>query len=112
MKKAMWGTDYDYHTDKCFKRPLCPCCVDLVPVYRRDKNRPNVAECISCSTEFELDEDMQKWLEPREEIKEETEQCFNCEQHTMIVYYIRNEVTLEWKTVYGNCENCGTRFIV
>lgn len=112
MKKAVWGSDYDMHTDTCFQRPLCPDCIDLVPIFRRDSERPDIAECINCHKEFELTEEMKNWLEAREETKEEIDTCIRCKQKTMKIHYVRNDVNLKWQTAYGSCEKCGTRFIV
>ena len=111
--KIIWATDYDFHTDKCFKAPCCKKCSQqygAVPVYLRDDG---LCECINCHQTGKPDEEQLKWLQDRQGTKVvENEYCMHCGKNTMTVHYIKNDVTLEWQTAYGKCSNCGTKFIV
>lgn len=126
MMKATWELDYDFRTDKCFKRPSCPECSKqhgCVPVlYLNDAYR-----CLNCHREVEVDDKQKKWIDKRSETKTKMEDCMpdkeieidgkkiklgcggkNCVE----VHYGRNEVTLKWQVRGSVCRKCGRRSIV
>lgn len=120
MMEAIWGTDYDMHTDKCYKRPSCPKCEEPIGKYEDGKYR-----CYSCGEVVDVtDKKMQEWLRVMEETKEEYGDCprikskgkllkmgcggKNCVKKT----YVHNPVTLDWQVAWGVCTKCGMRFIV
>jgi hypothetical protein len=115
--KAIWGLDYDYRTDKCYKRPMCPEC-DAPILKDGDEYK-----CISCGQPAEVEPFMIVWIENRNETKVTMEDChqFNLPDGGKIgcggkacveTHYVRNPVTLEWQTAWGQCSKCGKRFIV
>lgn len=105
--KAKWGIDYDYKTDKCFKRPVCPECE--TPIFKHETEY----ECVSCQKPVQVDSEMLKWLEDREGEKVEMTDCFRCKgKGTLETHYFKNDVTLEWEAACGECKACGMRFIV
>ena len=115
---AVWGMDYDYRTDKCYDRPMCPECNAPVIRFKDGKYK-----CVSCRQPVEvIDAEMLKWLAKREEEKIEYEDCpqwrhdgyvYGCGgKGTVETHYVRNNVTLEWQTAWGECSKCGMRFIV
>lgn len=119
--KAIWGSDYDMHTDKCYECPCCPKCKEPIFLHG-DKYY-----CVSCGKEVEPTEEMFIWLSERAEEKTEMEDCFpkeielkdgtkikmGCgEKKCVEVHYRRNPVTLEWETMGGKCTKCGMSFIV
>lgn len=117
--KAIWFNDYDYHTDKLYRRPGCPECREPF-----GKDSDGKYRCFSCGEEVTVEDDgMKKWLAEREETKVEwqddpvlhsknghTSGCGgkNCVE----VHYVRNHVTMKWQVGWGICHNCGSRFIV
>lgn len=115
--KAEWGLDYDYTTDETFLRPSCPTC--SFPVIRA---MDGDYHCPACGLMLDLDEEMLKWLEEREGEKIEMTDCpkFVYKGHVsgcggkgcVETHYIRNPVTLEWRTAWGKCLSCGSSFIV
>ena len=115
--KAILGLDYDYKTDKCFKRPVCPDCDAPVLKFKTGEYK-----CISCRRIAEVDEGMMKWLADREGEKVEYEDCpqfevngtvYGCGgKKTVETHYVKNNVTLKWETAWGQCNKCGKRFIV
>lgn len=107
--KAIWGMDYDYISDKCYNRPMCPKC-DAPVVRFNDGNY----KCVSCRKKVNVtDSEMLKWLADREETKVEMMDCFRCGGKTCVeTHFVKNKVTLEWQTAGGECKNCGMRFIV
>ena len=116
--KAVWGLDYDHVTDKCYHRPMCLCCD--APVVKFNDGQ---YKCISCRQPVEVsDPEMLKWLADREKEKVEMQDCpkyefngytYGCGGKNCVeTHYIRNDVTLEWQAAYGECKNCGMRFIV
>lgn len=124
--KAEWQTDYDFHEDKCFKRPCCPeCCKeygDGVPIIKDG----DIYRCINCGEEFDLDPDMKEWIDKRSETKTEYADCpkvefehdgkkmsFGCGGKSCVEqHYIRNPITLEWRLAGSVCKNCKQRIIV
>jgi len=117
---AIWGLDYDMHNDKCYKRPCCPECGE--PIF---KYGDGTYHCVNCHQVVKIkDEEMKKWLEIREETKIELEDCpkittkdgrhlSGCGgKKCMEIHYVRNPISLKWQQAYGECRNCGTRFIV
>lgn len=122
--KAVWGNDYDWRTDKCYKAPLCPLCYAPFGKIADD----NEYHCFSCGRIIEVnDPDMKKWIEDRKEKKVEMEDCFPNEvkmkdgetikmgcggKKCVKVTYHRNPVTLKWEQMGGQCTKCGMRFIV
>ena len=123
MFKAIWGTDYDMHEDKCYKCPACPECREPVFLYEDNKYH-----CVSCGKVVEVkDPKMLKWFEEREGTKIEMEDCFSEEvelkngqkikmgcggKKCVEVHYRKNPVTLEWETMGGHCTKCDMKFIV
>ena len=118
--KAAWITDYDLHTDKCFKRPGCPEC--YAPI---GKDSDGKYYCFSCGKDFEVeDPEMLKWFEERSETKIVMEDCpkITTKDGTHIsgcggkkcvrTLYRKNPVSLKWEVMRGACEQCGMRFIV
>lgn len=109
--KAIWGMDYDHITDKCYDRPMCPKC-DAPVIRFEDGNH----RCLSCQRKVQVtDPDMLKWLADREETKVEMHDCLisGCGGKACVeTHFIRNHVTLEWQVSWGECKNCGMRFIV
>lgn len=108
--KAVWGTDYDMHTDRCYSRPCCPICKEPIFMYE-DENY----HCVSCEEIVEVDDpEMIKWFKDRSETKTEYEDCIcGCGgKGTVETHYRRNPVTLKWQVTGGKCSKCGMRFIV
>lgn len=108
--KAVWGSDYDLHNDKCNKCPACPECREPIFLYE-DKQY----HCVSCGKVVEVeDPKMLKWFEEREGTKTEMEDCFlGCGGKKCVeVHYRKNRVTLEWQTMGGHCTKCGMKFMV
>ncbi len=115
---AVWGMDYDHITDKCYNRPVCPECD--APVVRFESGQ---YKCISCRNPVMVTNlEMLKWLADREEEKVEMQDCpkieaegcsYGCGGKACVeTHYVRNAVTLEWQVAWGECRNCGMRFIV
>ena len=116
--KAIWGMDYDYRTDRCYNRPMCPEC-DAPVIRFEDGNY----KCVSCKRKIHItDPEMLKWLSEREETKVEMHDCprikldngvYGCGEKACVeTHFIRNNVTLEWQIAWGECKRCGMRFIV
>lgn len=112
--EAIWGLDYDFHTDKCFNRPSCPECKE--PIW---KDTDGKYYCVNCGKEISvLDPKMKEWLSLREETKIEYRNCiktksFGCGGEKCVkTLYVRNKVTLEWQIASGYCEKCGFQYIV
>lgn len=122
--KAVWGLDYDWRKDKCFKRPMCPVCDAPFGKIADD----NEYHCFSCGRIIEVDDpDMKKWIADREGTKTEMHDCFPESIETedgevikmgcggkgcMKIYYHKNPVTLKWEEMGGKCEKCGVEFMV
>lgn len=117
MKKAEWIGDYDMHTDKTYDRPGCPDCCQAIGKYE-DGYR-----CFSCGELVEVsDPEMIQWLKDREETMVKIQNCPKIEfnghscgcggKECVEEHYVRNNVTLEWQLAWGECRNCGMRFIV
>lgn len=118
MKKAIWVSDYDFHTDRIYKCPGCPECRE--PVFQYEEG----FRCAACGELVEIDEKMEKWYAERTEMKIEKRDCprmtlkdgthvSGCGgKNCVVTYYRRNPVTLKWETAGGECSNCGMRFIV
>jgi len=107
--KAIWGMEYDMHTDSIYHSPSCPKCE--APIFKEHERYL----CISCGEEVEVDDpEMQEWLRVREETREITQDCmFGCGgKDTVHIQQTRNPITLKWQTMYGECEKCGMSFIV
>jgi uncharacterized Zn ribbon protein len=111
---AIWGLDYDFHTDKCFFRPSCPECEE--PLWKDEKGK---YICVECGKEISVTQkEMIDWLKKREEQKIVYEDChkskyFGCDGKKCVrTLYVRNKVTLEWQAASGYCEKCGMHFIV
>ena len=116
--KAVWGLDYDYRTDKCFNRPICPECDAPVVKFRDGRYK-----CVSCRKPVDIDDaKMIEWLTVREETKITMEDCPKIEHDGFVhgcggkacveTHHVRNDVTLEWQVAWGQCLNCKMRFIV
>ena len=106
---ASWILDYDHITDKNYYRPGCPDCNAPVGM-----NEDGKYHCYSCGKTYEVtDPKMMDWLSVRSETKKEIGNCFHCNGkncvHSMLV---RNPVTLEWQNAWGECSECGMRYIV
>lgn len=118
--KAIWGLDYDFRTDKNYKRPCCPECEE--PILRRDDG---YYHCLDCGRIVMVeDPEMDVWLKKHEEVKVEYEDCAvitdkegnhlsGCGGKKCVeTHYMRNPVTDKWQVMGGKCIKCGTRFIV
>ena len=126
--EAVWGHDYDLHHDQIYKRPCCPKC--LAPII---KNADGKYACVSCGKVCSVDDKMLEWLKEREDIKVEYVDCHEVKKRKgtmawlksvdsvimgcggkkcMKVTYVKDPITLEWRTAMGVCEKCGARFIV
>ena len=111
MEKAVWGTDYDYRSDKEYKLPACPKCDNyygMNGLYRVGK----LGKCLNCNELYVLDEEMSKWFDEREGHKEETDECLMCGKKTMVSKMRKNPVTLKWERTCGQCTSCGSRYLV
>lgn len=109
MKKAKWITDYDVRSDKCFKCPGCEEC--MAPVGLSDDD--DKYYCLSCGEEFELDDNMRKWIEDRRETKTETKDCIWCGgKNCDTIRFRRNPISLEWQATCGECSKCGVRWMI
>ena len=106
MIKAEWGINYDWRNDKCYDAPIHKDC-DAPILYHEGKYI-----CIGCGKEASITEDMKKWIDDRQGEKIETEVCGACKQETMKIHYHKNHNTTEWEVGYGECKNCGMKFIV
>lgn len=107
--KATWGLDYDYRSDKNYKRPVCPECeVQIV------KDSDGQYTCLNCGKTIEVDDPvMIEWFKLREETKTDLRNCFCCGGKKCVkTLYVRNPVTLRWETASGTCSKCNSRFIV
>lgn len=116
---AIWGIDYDFRSDKCYKVPSCPECEE--PIARYEDGQYH---CLNCGEIVELSDDMLSWFKVREETKIEIQDCpkmttksgvhlSGCGgKNCMEIHYRRNPVTLKWEQAFGFCKECGTRFIV
>lgn len=121
--KAVWGTDYDFIMDECYKCPVCPKCEEPI-----GKMKDGKYHCFSCGEVVEVVEsDMKEYFAEREGEKVEMEDCFPSEvkmkngetvkmgcggKKCMETHYIKNPVSKEWQTAWGECTRCGRRFIV
>lgn len=114
--RATWILEYDFRTDKCYKRPGCPECEE--PIGKDDDGK---YRCYSCGAEISPDKHMLKWFKKREETKTEIEDCIKCKKEPVMgcggkkcveVHYRRNPVTLQWEVASGKCKQCGRMFIV
>lgn len=117
--QAIWYDDYDSRTDKIYKRPCCPEC--RVPIGKLPSGE---YRCYSCGEIVTVkDKEMKDWFKVREETKTELDDCHvfthpdgwsrgcggkNCVE----IYYRRNNATLEWEAVGGECKKCGLRWFV
>lgn len=109
MIKAVWGLGFDYRTDSCYDEPQHEDC--QAPILWDDEEHKYI--CIGCGEEAEIDDDMKAWLAERDGQKEEVGDCFMCGgKNTMVTYKYKNNVSLEWEAGYGECKNCGAKFIV
>lgn len=115
---AIWAVDYDMFTDKIYKCPSCPECNAPVVRFKDGKYK-----CLSCRQEMELpDPNMLKWLTDREGEKVEMHDCLRSEVNGHVhgcggtacveTHYVRNKATMKWQPAWGECKQCGMRFIV
>lgn len=107
---AVWGQDYDMHTDSNYTRPVCPYCRE--PVF---KTKNGNYQCVNCGNIVEIsDPKMAAWFREREKTKVENIDCsMGCgRKGTFAVTYVINPVTLQWQTAYGKCAKCGATMIV
>ena len=107
--EAIWGLDYDYRSDKNYKRPVCPKCECQI-----GKDEEGQYHCFNCGKEVEVkDPVMIEWFKLREETKTDMRSCFFCGGKKCVkTLYTRNPVTLRWETATGTCNKCGARIIV
>lgn len=109
MRKAKWVLDYDFKDDKCYKCPGCKEC--MAPVRLSDDDGKYY--CFSCGEEFELDDDMKKWIEDRRGSKIEIEDCYGCGgKNCHTVRFCKDPISLRWRAVSGECSECGVRWMV
>ena len=115
---AVWGHDYDLHTDQIYKCPCCPKCME--EIYKDDSGE---YRCYACGKVVDIDDSMQEWFEAREGTKTEYIDCKKIKlrtgtiigcggEKTMKITYIKNKASLEWQFACGVCEKCGKQFIV
>lgn len=106
---ASWVMDYDYTSDRAFYRPGCPACKEPVGMNDDGKYR-----CFSCGQEVNVDDHkMIDWFRKRSGEKVEREDCFQCGgKGTVETHMVRNKVNLNWQAAWGECKECGMRFIV
>lgn len=116
--QAVWGHDYDLHTDQIYKCPCCPKCME--GIYKDGDNY----KCPACGKIVTVDDDkMKKWFEDRAGTKVEYAECYQLKlrdrvisgcggQDCMKITYVKNKADLHWEVAFGVCEKCGTRFIV
>lgn len=108
--KAIWGTDYDFIMDECYKCPVCPKCEEPI-----GKMKDGKYHCFSCGEVVEVVEsDMKEYFAEREGEKVEMMDCvLGCGgRNCMETHYHKNPVSKEWQTAWGECTRCGRRFIV
>lgn len=88
---------------------MCPKCDAPVVKFNDGEYK-----CVSCRKPVNVtDPDMIAWFAEREGTKVETEDCFNCGGKGCVeTHYVKSKVTLDWVTAFGECKNCGMRFIV
>lgn len=105
---AVWGTDYDGHEDKIYRRPVCGKCKEPF-----GKDEQGVERCYACGRIVDVtDPEMINWLKVRRETKTETMDCWQCGgKGTMEINMRRNPVTLEWQGAHGHCNKCGMQWI-
>lgn len=113
--QAVWGMDYDFREDKCYKRPSCPECAEPIGQTGDDDSY----YCYSCGKKVEVtDKEMQEWFRVRRETKVEISDCFpvmmkGCGGKKCVkAHYIRNPITLNWQLMGGRCEKCGMEFLI
>lgn len=106
MIKAEWGMDYDYHNDKCYKRPMHKECD--API----EDREGTYYCLGCGKTAEVTDDMAKWIAKRKGSKVDTETCIKCGKKTCKIVSYKNSYNLKWQVGHGECTNCGMKFIV
>lgn len=122
MKKnilqAVWGHDYDLHTDMIYKCPCCPKCME--PIVEDDGKYI----CVSCRKEIIVDDDKMKlWFEERAGTKTEYVDCCQIKlrdgvicgcggKQCMKITYVKDKADLHWVVAFGICEKCGARFLV
>ena len=115
---AIWSTDYDYSTDKLYRRPCCPKCE--VPIGKQEDGQYH---CFSCQEVVSVtDPDMIQWLKDSEDEKIELSDCprfdlgeivYGCGgKNTVERHYYRNHVTKEWQFGWSICQKCGARTMV
>ena len=112
---AVWGMEYDMHTDSLYRTPACPICekeYGTVPVYR-PKGKHKVAICVNCHKMFYLDKEMIKWMNDNTGTKKVSgEICIACGQPAMESIYRKNPVNGHYVASGGHCKNCGAHYIV
>ncbi len=117
MKKATWVLDYDYRTDKCYKRPGCAECEE--PIGEDDDG---TYRCYNCGEEVTPDKHMLKWFKDRDETKTEMWNCVKLDRDSPVngcggkkcveVHFVRNPVNMKWEVAGGKCSKCGRTWIV
>lgn len=119
--EAVWGVDYDIHSDKCYQCPCCPECREPIGLAEDGKYH-----CYDCREIVEVkDPKMIEWLQLSRETKVEMQDCeqiftkdgqhlSGCGGKNCVrVVYRRNPIDFnKWDCAYGRCEKCGSRFIV
>ena len=101
---VVWGIDYDFRKDKCFRRPMHKEC--FAPVVLDEGKYI----CIGCGQEMELEQDMVEWILDRSYSKVEKSECMcggEVEKH-----FMKNPITLEWQLCFSECKKCGMKIMV
>lgn len=101
-QKVDWDTDYDYHDDKCYQRPICPVCGYLIFGLEDD-------ECEWCGAKLDTDDEkLKKYMEENTGVEERLSAC-ECGGQLHVFFHKRRG---EWRSTRGYCDKCGMHFIV
>lgn len=109
MKEVRKGIEYDMHSDSIYDMPECPeCRMPLLGLEESDIGKD--IECYCGETIHVPDEEwIHKYFKDNTGSKSEIIECIRCGGRMKIVQHKRCG---KWVTGYGECLDCGTRFIV